>query len=367
MMMTEVIAMLDLLTNLSRRELLALAFSLILLLLALAGGKPIRRVIACLGRRAKPFTPEWLHILGHGFKAPLSLMLRLGLVCGAVYLFPLPEGEARARLLGLILPALRAGAVLLTAWGFWRASPLCRLLLRSAQNQLDLESDRTISRFLENIYRALVLLFAALIVMDLFGLPVTSLIAGAGVAGLAVSLAAQSTLSNLIAGVTLVLEHPFGIGDYVILGDVEGTVEDISFRSTRLRTPDNVLITVENAKVCGEYIRNSTSRTSRLWQFSLSLTYQTGAAAVDAFAAALEALLRADNQVEPDTVQVILERFGDSSLDISVRLYVTALSLADFRALKHRLNLQIMPLAAQYGCAFAYPTATVVLEGGERP
>lgn len=359
--------MLDLLTNLSRRELLALALSLFLLLLALAGGKPIRRVIAFAGRKVKPVTPEWLHILGHGFKAPLGLMLRLGLLCGACYLFPLPDAAARARLLGLLLPILRAAAVLLTAWGFWRASPLCRLLLRSAQNQLDLESDRTISRFLENIYRVLVLLFAMLIVMDLFGLPVTSLIAGAGVAGLAVSLAAQSTLSNLIAGVTLVLEHPFGIGDYVTLGDVEGTVEDISFRSTRLRTPDNVLITVENAKVCGEYIRNSTSRVSRLWQFTLSLTYQTGPAAVDAFAAALEDLLRTDAEVDADTVQVILEGFGPSSLDVSVRCYVTALPLHDYRALKHRLNLRIIDLAAQCGCAFAYPTTTVMMEGGERP
>ncbi len=337
--------MLDLLTNLSRRELLALALSLFLLLLALAGGKPIRRVIAFAGRKVKPVTPEWLHILGHGFKAPLGLMLRLGLLCGACYLFPLPDAAARARLLGLLLPILRAAAVLLTAWGFWRASPLCRLLLRSAQNQLDLESDRTISRFLENIYRVLVLLFAMLIVMDLFGLPVTS----------------------LIAGVTLVLEHPFGIGDYVTLGDVEGTVEDISFRSTRLRTPDNVLITVENAKVCGEYIRNSTSRVSRLWQFTLSLTYQTGPAAVDAFAAALEDLLRTDAEVDADTVQVILEGFGPSSLDVSVRCYVTALPLHDYRALKHRLNLRIIDLAAQCGCAFAYPTTTVMMEGGERP
>lgn len=358
--------MLDLLISLSRQELLALAFSLILLLLSLAGGRPIRRLIAFLGDRVRPFTPEWLHILGHGFKVPLGLMLRLALIFGACLLFPLPDPVTRARLLGLFLPILRAAAVLLTAWGFWRASPLCRLLLRSAQNQLDLESDRTISRFLENIYRVLVLLFAGLVVMDLFGLPVTSLIAGAGIAGLAVSLAAQSTLSNLIAGATLVLEHPFGIGDYVALGDVEGVVEDISFRSTRLRTPDNVLVTVENAKVCGEYIRNSTSRVSRLWQFTLSLTYQTDPRAVETFVAALEDLLRADAEVDADTVQVILEGFGASSLDISVRLYATALSLADYRALKHRLNVRIIPLAAQCGCAFAYPTATVVLEGGER-
>ena len=103
--------------------------------------------------------------------------------------------------------------------------------------------------------------------LDQLGVPVSGLLTGAGVAGLAVSLAAQSTLSNLIAGVTLVLEHPFGIGDYVVLGSYEGTVEDISFRSTRIRTADNVAITIENSKICSEYIQNCDRRTSRLWAF----------------------------------------------------------------------------------------------------
>lgn len=89
-------------------------------------------------------------------------------------------------------------------------------------------------RFFENIFRAVVGVVAGIAVLDALGIPVTGLLTGAGVAGIGITLAAQSTMSNLIAGVALVLEHPFGIGDYVILGSYEGTVEDISFRSTRI-------------------------------------------------------------------------------------------------------------------------------------
>ena len=126
---------------------------------------------------------------------------------------------------------------------------MCRLLLRSAQNHLGLATNQTMARFFENIFRALVLLFAGIAILDTMGVPVTGLLTGAGVAGIAISLAAQSTLSNLIAGVALVLEHPFGIGDYIVLGSLEGTVEDISFRSTKFRTLDNVVVSIENSKV----------------------------------------------------------------------------------------------------------------------
>ena len=129
--------------------------------------------------------------------------------------------------------------------------------------------------FFENIFHALVGLFAGIAMLDRLGVPVSGLLTGAGVAGLAVSLAAQSTLNNLIAGITLVLERPFGIGDYIVLGDCEGTVEDISFRSTRIRSPDNVAITIENSKITAEYIQNYDRRQSRLWKFAIGLTYDT--------------------------------------------------------------------------------------------
>lgn len=342
-------------------EMNRLALGLLLLLAALGCRKPLRRMTEWIGGKVKRYAPRWLQILCRGFQEPLILLIRYGFLAGAALVLPLPVETAV--LLVWLLPVSKAVCVALLCWGLWRTSPVCQLLLHSVEDTMDVSSGKTIGRFFENIYKAVVALFAALSVLDLLGLPVGSLIAGAGVAGLAVSLAAQSTLSNLIAGVTLVLEKPFGIGDYVTLGEVEGTVEDISFRSTRLRTPDNVLITVENAKVCAEYIHNNTDRTSRLWTFDLNLGYDTEPGKLALLTAGLEEMLRRDNQVLGDTVQVIVERFDPSAVVLNVRCYVTTTVFAEYRALKDRLNRAIMETVHAHDCRFALPASRVYLEG----
>lgn len=342
----------------------SLAAGLAALLLAIFCGKPLRRLCVWVGGKLSGMTPCWLRILGHGFTEPLILTVRVALLAAAALLLPLPWD--RAATLAAVTAVSRAAGILLLAWGLWRAAPMCQLLLHSVEGGMELSSGKTIGRFFENIYRAVVALFAALSVLDLVGVPVASLIAGAGVVGLAISLAAQSTLSNLIAGVTLVLERPFGIGDYVTLGEVEGEVEDISFRSTRLRTPDNVLITVENARVCGEYIHNCTSRTSRLWSFELNLAYDgMMPEGLSSAVHAVEDVLRADAQVLPDSVQAAVERFDPAGVIVSVRCYVAALPLGDFRDLKNRLNLRVMEAVQASGCRFALPAARVYMESAQ--
>ena len=328
-----------------------------LLLLAIFGGRLLRWVTRSLERRLKGKAPEGIRILAQGFTEPLTAAARVSLLLAAVLTLPLPI--ERERILTVTLPAFEAVLIALGAWGFWRAAPLCHLPFRSAEEHMERQGRKTLARFVENIYRVLVVLGALLSVLDRFGLPVVSLIAGAGVAGLAVTLAAQSTLSNLIAGVTIVVERPFVMGDYIILGSIEGTVEDIAFRSTRLRTPDQLLVTVDNSKVLAEYIQNASNRKSRLWTFNLMLTFDADREHVEMFRQGLEALLRRDKDVMPDTVQVTLDAFEDSGLDISVRLYVKTVALADYRELKNRMNLQIMGLLKDTGCELAYPSTTV--------
>ena len=307
--------------------------------------------------RLQKHLPEWLCILTESYLKPLAWALRQTLFFAAVGLLPLVQKHATvAGFLGTLSTLLN---IYFLALGAWRSAPMCRLLLRSAQNHLDLATNQTMARFFENIFRALVLLFAGIAMLDTMGVPVTGLLTGAGVAGLAVSLAAQSTLSNLIAGVTLVLEHPFGIGDYVVLGSYEGTVEDISFRSTRIRTADNVAITIENAKICSEYIQNCDRRTSRLWTFTIGLTYDTPRGKIETLCRKLAALLQAHPDVLPDGVSVTLDKFNDSSIDLLCRVYVSRVSLREFLKVKNCLNLQILDLVRAEGCSFAFPTVTV--------
>lgn len=333
----------------------------VLLLLGAAVLPPLLiRLSDFLQNKVLHHIPRWIRFLMDGFKRPFAEWVRCWLAWAALLLLPMSFNTAPYR--AALIKLLQVVTVLLAMWGGWRSSPVCRLLLRSAEDHLDVESNRTMTRFFENVYRALVVLFGVIMALDLLGVPVTALLTGAGVAGLAVSLAAQSTLSNLIAGVTLVVERPFGIGDYVVLGSYEGTVEDISFRSTRLRTPDNVVITVENSKICSEYIQNVTDRTSRLWQFTIGLTYDTPAETVQTLCGDLRNLLSGNPHVNSDNLQVYLSEFADSSINVTARVYVDTLGLAQFNALKSELNLSIMQLMKRDGCEFAFPSASVYLE-----
>ena len=317
-----------------------------------------RRFAKSLLQKLHALMPEVLQILAEAYLEPTTLLLRTFLGYAALHALPVQFAE-KFPVYSVLALFFRLCVIFFIGYGAWRAAPMCHLLLRSAENHLDLATNKTMGRFFENIYKVLVVVFAGIAALDQLGVPVSGLLTGAGVAGLAVSLAAQSTLSSLIAGITLVLEHPFGIGDYIILSNVEGTVEDISFRSTRIRNADNVVITIENSKVCAEYIQNANQRTSRLWQFTLGLTYDTTEEQIQRLTQDLTQLLQDQPTVQPNGVTVTLDKFNDYSLDILVRVYLTTLPYADYLKERHRLNLLIMQTVKNAGCEFAFPTTTV--------
>ena len=320
-----------------------------------------RRFAKSLLQKLHALMPEVLQILSEAYLEPTTLLLRTFLGYAALHALPVQFAE-KCPVYSVLALFFRLCVIFFIGYGAWRAAPMCHLLLRSAENHLDLATNKTMGRFFENIYKVLVVVFAGIAALDQLGVPVSGLLTGAGVAGLAISLAAQSTLSSLIAGITLVLEHPFGIGDYIILSSVEGTVEDISFRSTRIRNLDNVVITIENSKVCAEYIQNANQRTSRLWQFTLGLTYDTTEEQIQRVTQDLTQLLQDQPTVQPNGVTVTLDKFNDYSLDILVRVYLTTLPYADYLKERHRLNLLIMQTVKNAGCEFAFPTTTVEME-----
>ena len=323
-----------------------------------------RRFAKSLLQKLHALMPEVLQILTEAYLEPTTLLLRTFLGYAALHALPVQFAE-KFPVYSVLALFFRLCVIFFIGYGAWRAAPMCRLLLRSAENHLDLATNKTMGRFFENIYKVLVVVFAGIAALDQLGVPVTGLLTGAGVAGLAISLAAQSTLSSLIAGITLVLEHPFGIGDYIILSSVEGTVEDISFRSTRIRNADNVVITIENSKVCAEYIQNANQRTSRLWQFTLGLTYDTTEEQIQRVTQDLTQLLQDQPTVQPNGVTVTLDKFNDYSLDILVRVYLTTLPYAEYLKERHRLNLLIMQTVKNAGCEFAFPTTTVEMAKGK--
>lgn len=331
-----------------------------LLLAAVFAVPLLKRVLTPVKKRISDRIPTLVEHLLRCFLRPAAWLVRVTLAGWAVLTIPW-SAEIRA-LLSRAMPYYHAFVLAMAAWGVWEAIPVIWQMLHRHPHPDQPDNYETLSRFFENGCRTVVVVMAVLVGLDGLGVPVTSLIAGAGVVGLAITLAAQSTLSSLIAGITLVAEHPFALGDYIVLGDVEGTVEDISLRSTRIRTPDQVLITVENSKVCAEYIQNANARTQRLWAFTIALEYRTSAPQVEQFIRDLTKLLVSDPEVDGQSVQAVLEEFADSSINVNVRMMVNTPGYGDYRALKGKINLAVMHLMAEEGLSFAFPSRSVYVE-----
>ncbi len=199
---------------------------------------------------------------------------------------------------------------------------------------------------------------------DELGFPAYSVLAGLGVGGLAVALAAQSTIANLIGSMLIALEKPFRVGHLVRISGSEGTVEDVGFRSTRIRTADNTLVSIPSSTVVNTTVENLSSRTKRRQQFLMQVTYDTPREKLEEVIAGIRQLIVDHPSAEERTCEVHFNNFGESSLDILVIFHLQVASYPDELREREAILLGIMNLLQDIGVELAFPTRTLHLAGG---
>lgn len=199
----------------------------------------------------------------------------------------------------------------------------------------------------------------AVFVLQNLDINITSLIAGLGIGGLAVALAAQDTLKNLLGGATILADKPFQVGDWVIVGDIEGTVEQVGFRSTRVRTFADSLITVPNARMTDTAVNNMGLRTWRRYYTTVGIAYHTDPDRIQAFVEGIRAIVRSSADMRHDYYIVELHSFGDSALNIMVYTFIAASTWNEELRTRHVFNLDIIRLAHDLQVEFAFPTQTL--------
>ena len=246
--------------------------------------------------------------------------------------------------------------------GFYHASDLADLLLENCGDEI--RSNRTLSTLLSKVYKVFVVVLGALTIAQVSGLPLGSLVASAGLLGLTISLAAQDIAKNFFSGLVVLLDRPFSVGDWIRVGDVEGEVVDINFRSTKVRALDNSVYILTNSVVSSETINNATKRTKRLYRFTLGVTYDTKRPQLEKLMADLTAALKASPDTYEDTVIVRLSGFGASSIDLLISAYLRTADINVFLKMQNDINLTIMDVMQANGVDFAFPSTTVYLEKG---
>jgi MscS family membrane protein len=206
--------------------------------------------------------------------------------------------------------------------------------------------------------RAIIVVLAALFLLDNLGFNVAALIAGLGVGGIAVALAAQKTVENLFGGVTILADRPVRVGDFCRFGDKIGTVEEIGLRSTRVRTLDRTLVTVPNAEFSSLQLENFAMRDRIRLTTVLGLRYETTNEQLRYVLARLREMLLAHPMIDPDPARVRFVGFGAYSLDLEVFAYARTSDWNEFLQIREDVYLRIMGIVEEAGTGFAFPSST---------
>jgi len=192
-----------------------------------------------------------------------------------------------------------------------------------------------------------------------FEINVLTLITGLGIGGIAIALAAKESLENLLGSFTIFVDKPFVVGDFVKVNGVEGTVEKVGFRSTRIRTAEKSLVTMPNKKMIDTPLENMTVRNYRRIKFNIGLTYNTPVEDIRAIADKITEYINSHTQTSDDAI-VTFENFGTSSLDLQVLYYIEMMDYNPYLKVKEEINFKIIEIVQQSQGDFAFPTQTVI-------
>lgn len=231
-------------------------------------------------------------------------------------------------------------------------------LAKKTENTLDDQ----LAPFFTKTLRVLVVVLGILILLQNLGVNVMSLLAGLGLGGLALALAAQDTAANVFGSIMIILDRPFQVGDWVKVADTEGAIEEIGFRSTRIRTFYNSLVTIPNSVMAKEKIDNMGVRPSRRIRHTIGIAYETSTDKMKQFEMMITQYLEHHPLVDKNNITVRFNLMGDFNLQILVNCFIFAATGPIELQFQEDLLFTIKDMAAQIAVEFAYPTQTVFVK-----
>lgn len=217
-------------------------------------------------------------------------------------------------------------------------------------------------KFIANILKAIIVCIAIVMVISELGYNINGLITGLGVSGLAISLATQDTLKNLVSGFVIIFDKPFDVGDFIETKDFKGTIEDITMRSTRIRKLDDSIIIVPNSTLSDSLITNYARLTRKLVEFKIGLTYSTTEKTLKKCEREIFDYLDKHEMVDSSTIRVCFNEYADSSMNIQIRCYIDTTNIEEYNKFLEELNYAIKNIVDKNDTDFAFPTRSVIVE-----
>src|SRR5690625_4724068 len=210
--------------------------------------------------------------------------------------------------------------------------------------------------FLSRALQVIIIAISISVILQEFNYNIGGFITGLGLGGLAFSLAAQDALSNLFGGIVIITEKPFNIDDWILTPSVEGTVEDISFRSTKVRTFAQALVTVPNATLANEPITNWSKMGKRQITFDIQLTYDTPGDKIKATVDKITNLLENHPEIHQETIFVNVNEYKEDGLSVFLYFFTKTTAWGDYLKIREEINLRILEIIEKEEAQIAIPS-----------
>lgn len=246
--------------------------------------------------------------------------------------------------------------------GIYKAESLIEKGIENFFGKKDYELIINFLPFISKFLKITIVIFGAIFIVQEWGYNVGALITGLGIGGVAVALAAKDTLANLFGSIMILIDRPFKIGDWIIVNDIEGIVEDIGFRSTRIRTFGKALVSVPNSIVATTAITNWSMRDRRRINFSIGVTYSTSVEKLSKAVTEINSMLLNHPEIHDDPLMVYFTDFKASSLDIFIYCFAKTSDWAKYLEIKQDVNIKIMEVLENLNINFAFNSMSVYIE-----
>lgn len=213
--------------------------------------------------------------------------------------------------------------------------------------------------FVLKIIRLVIYIVETFVVLTICGINLNGLVAGLGLGGVIVTLAAQDTAKNLFGGLVIFLDKPFIVGDWIEMSPYEGTVEDITFRSTRIRTFENSLVNIPNSVISNSAITNWSKMEKRRYRMRLCIQLDTPQEKLDKFMARVRDMLQQRDAIFDETIMVKFEAIVDNGMNVLISSYTNSVDYASYISEVESINIKIMKILREENIELAYDTKTI--------
>lgn len=292
------------------------------------------------------------------FEKPLRALF---VIIGA-YVAILTYVPATWEYLAAMTRIFRSLGVMMVGWGAYNLSQSSSALLEGVTKRLGLDETSMLIPFLSKILRFIVVVLTITIVGSEWGFSINGLVAGMGLGSLAIALAAKDTLSNILGGIVIIMEKPFAKGDWILTPSTEGVVEDITFRSSKIRTFAHAVVTVPNATLAAQPITNWSQMGKRRITFTLDLALDSDRASLTKAITRIEQELIENKDIHQETIFVKFNEFKEGSLGVLLYFFTTTTVWSEYLSIRQECNLMIMRVLEEEGVALAFPVRRLLME-----